>query len=278
MRTLIHLSDIHFGRIDPATLRPLIDTVSKLEPDVVAVSGDLTQRARSSEFRAAREFLDALPGPQIVVPGNHDVPLHNVYARFTDGLAKYHRYISEDADPFYSDSEIAVAGVNTARAFTWKGGRIGVGQIQKLRSRLCSFDRSIVKVIVTHHPFDLPAGIAERGSLVGRSKLAMKHLAECGADLFLAGHLHLTYSGDSILRYKIEGHSALIIQAGTATSVRGRGQSNSFNVIRIDRDLISVERKMWNSMTGTFEPTVLESYSRSALGFVSLPPAAIARS
>src|SRR5438270_804255 len=124
MRTLVHLSDLHFGRIDPAVVDALAVAVSTLRPHLVAISGDLTQRAREREYRAAREFLDRLPRPQIVVPGNHDVPLHNVVQRFFGPLTLYRRYISNDLEPFFIDDEIAVAGVNTARSLTWKGGRI----------------------------------------------------------------------------------------------------------------------------------------------------------
>src|ERR1043165_359659 len=108
MRTLVHLSDLHFGRIDPAIIDPLIETVRGLNPTLVAVSGDLTQRARSEQFKEARAFLDALPSPQIVVPGNHDVPLHNVFARFFQPLTKYRRYITPDLEPFHADDELAV--------------------------------------------------------------------------------------------------------------------------------------------------------------------------
>lgn len=89
MRTIVHLSDIHFGRVDTSVVTPLINTVTSLRPDLVAVSGDLTQRARVSEFTHARRFLDTLPHPQIVVPGNHDVPLHNIFSRFSHPLERY---------------------------------------------------------------------------------------------------------------------------------------------------------------------------------------------
>src|SRR2546426_7446331 len=122
MRTIVHLSDIHFGSVNEAIIAPLIRTINDLRPDVVAVSGDLTQRARAHQFKEARAFLDRLPKPQIVVPGNHDVPLHNVAARFFQPLRKYRRYITDDLRPFYYDDEIAVMGVNTARSLTIKEG------------------------------------------------------------------------------------------------------------------------------------------------------------
>src|SRR5882724_10264204 len=128
MRTLVHLSDLHFGRVDERLVEPLIAAVTEIDPDLVAVSGDLTQRARSHQFREARAFLDALPQPQIVVPGNHDVPLHNVFTRFVRPLDKYKGYITDDLQPVYQDNEIVVVGVNTARSLTIKGGRINENQ------------------------------------------------------------------------------------------------------------------------------------------------------
>lgn len=214
MRTIVHLSDLHFGRIDYALIEPLVATIHEMRPSVVAVSGDLTQRARSWQFEEARRFLDRLPTPQLIVPGNHDVPLHNVFARFLRPLDKYRFYITPDLEPFYADSEIAIAGINTARSLTRKNGRINENQIGRVRERLCSLGDEVTKIVVTHHPFDLPEGIGEN-ELVGRAAMAMAILAGCGADLLLAGHLHLSHTGHTAKRYKTAGHSALVVQAGT---------------------------------------------------------------
>lgn len=271
MRTVVHISDIHFGRVDPATVRPLLEMVTAVQPDIVAISGDLTQRARTREFLQAQAFLRALPTPQIVVPGNHDIPLHNVYSRFVRRLDKYKRHISEDLEPFYLDDEIAVAGINTARSLTWKGGRINRLQLERLERRLCALDPAVVRIVVTHHPFDLPAGHSERGSLVGRGVSAMKLLAGCGADLFLAGHLHVTYCGDTTRRYYSNGRSALVVQAGTATSTRGRGECNSFNVFRISRTRIEVQHLNWRPGEARFHPSGETVFFRSERGWVRTP-------
>ena len=269
MRSIAHLSDIHFGRVHAHIIEPLIDAVRKINPDLVAVSGDLTQRARSHQFKEARAFLDRLPKPQIVVPGNHDVPLHNVFARFLQPLRKYRRYITQDLRPFYHDEEIAVLGVNTARSLTIKGGRINEEQVAWMSERLCSSDPEAVKVVVTHHPFDLPEGHDER-ALVGRARMAMEQLASCGADLFLAGHLHVGHTTHSATRYKIKGHSALVVQAGTAASSRGRGQENSFNVLRIDRPHIAVERFEWLPERKEFGLAMTERFRHTADGWIRL--------
>jgi 3',5'-cyclic AMP phosphodiesterase CpdA len=267
MRTIVHLSDLHFGRVDLTVVEPLIETVTKIKPDLVAVSGDLTQRARSHQFREARAFLDNLPKPQVVVPGNHDVPLHNVFARFFEPLTKYRRYITEDLWPFYSDKEIAVLGVSTARSLTIKGGRVNENQVALMRERFCDLDPQLVKILVTHHPFDLPEGHDE-SQLVGRARMAMEALASCGADVFLAGHLHVSHTSHSATRYKIEGHSALVIQAGTATSTRGRGEANSFNLIHVNRPRITVERFEWKAERTEFVLAMTEHFNHTAEGWV----------
>jgi 3',5'-cyclic AMP phosphodiesterase CpdA len=262
----VHLSDLHFGRIDEVLVKPLIAFIKDLKPDVVAISGDLTQRARSREFEQARAFLDALPGPQIVVPGNHDVPLHNVYARFRRALDHYRHYITTDLEPFYADEEIAIIGVNTARSLTWKGGRINQVQISRIEERLCPVSDGKTKIVVTHHPFDLPESY-NPGELVGRAKLAMARLAHCGVDLLLAGHFHVSHMGRTALRYKIAGHSAIFVQAGTATSTRGRGEVNSFNVIRIDRPRMEVEHLRWQPGRGEFAVALTEQFRHTAQGW-----------
>ncbi len=269
MRTIVHLSDLHFGRIDEATIEPVVGTVCGLRPDLVAVSGDLTQRAREEQFRRAREFLDRLPRPQVVVPGNHDVPLWDVFSRFARPLDKYRRYISEDVEPVHEDDELVVAGVNTARSLTTKYGRINEGQIENLRGLLCDYAGHVTKVVVTHHPFDLPAGGDER-EIVGRARVAMEALARCGVDLLLAGHLHVGHTGHTAERYKRAGHSALVVQAGTATSTRGRGEANSFNLIRVRHPHIQVERRLWRPESKTFAPGPAETFMQTPGGWQRL--------
>ena len=200
------------------------------------------------------------------MPGNHDVPLRNLVLRFTRSLDSYRRYICDDLQPFYSDEEIAVAGVNTARALTWKDGRINLGQLEKLRESFASVPRESVKVLVTHHPFDLPAGA--QGRIVGRSRLAIKTIAECGVDLLLAGHFHIAGTGDTATRYNIPGYSALIVSSGTSTSTRGRGQPNSFNVIRIDRPRLEIERHVWRPETTSIDQFSVECFQQTGAGWI----------
>jgi 3',5'-cyclic AMP phosphodiesterase CpdA len=270
MRTIAHLSDPHFGRIESATVQALIATVTEARPDIVVVSGDLTQRAKEREFQEARQFLEALPSPQIVVPGNHDVSLYNVLARALRPLRNYQRYISKELEPFYCDDEIAIVGINTARSLTFKNGRINQQQVARSCARLETCGENRTRIIVSHHPFDLPETHEVHG-LVGCAHMAMAGFARCRIDLILSGHLHMSRTSESAARYKIPGHSALVIHAGTATSTRARGELNSFNIIQVDRSSVAVECLTWNRERSSFFPSVTAQFQRTPAGWSRIP-------
>ena len=252
MRTIVHLSDLHFGKVNPELLAPLRTCIEKIAPHLVVVSGDLTQRAKPEQFREAKAYLDTLPEPQLIVPGNHDVPLFNIFQRLFTPLNKYKRIIGDDLEPTYIDDEIAVVGVNTARSLTWKDGNINSKQVESVKAKICGLEDRVAKIIVTHHPFDVPEDHDE-SELVDHAARAMEEFAKCGADIMLSGHLHKTNTSSSSERYKIPGHAALIVQAGTATSVRARGESNTFNALRITPDDIVIEHWQWNDHSKVFE-------------------------
>jgi len=266
MRTIAHLSDLHFGRTDPEVVQGAITAVCRLDPDLVVVSGDLTQRARSHEFRAARAFLDRLPKPQIIVPGNHDVPLWNVFARTLSTLTKYRRIVTADLEPFFADTEIAVLGLNTARAFTIKDGRVNRRQVALAAARFAAAPASAAKILVTHHPFDQPQ-TGDAGDIVGRAVMAMTALGT-GVDLILSGHLHLGRGGSSALRYP--GSGALLVLAGTATSTRQRGEPNAFNMLEIDGNELSLHRHEWNTAHRAFAQAARQRFTRSDHGWSEL--------
>jgi 3',5'-cyclic AMP phosphodiesterase CpdA len=271
MRTLVHLSDLHTGRLDPAILDPLVHAVNGVGGDLVVVSGDLTQRATRAQFLEARAFLNALERPVLTIPGNHDVPLWNVAARFLTPLARYKRYITTDLSPVYEDREMIVIGVNTARSLTHGEGRINDAQVHGLLARLSRAPRDTVRIIVTHHPFDLPPGVRE-ARLLGRARMAMARLAEAGADLFLSGHLHVSHISHSAERYRIAGHSALIVQAGTV-SLRGRGEEPSFNVLRLDPPRLTVDRFVWSVGRKRFDEVAFGVFRRDRDGWSPEPRA-----
>ena len=268
MAVLVHLSDLHFGRVDERLLDPLLAAVEAARPDVVVVSGDLTQRARRSEFAAARAFVARLPTPRVIVPGNHDVPLYNVLARVLRPLALFRRYIEADPLPRFVGAGLAVVGVNTARSLVVKNGRINREQVDAIRDALAAAPAAAVRVVVTHHPFDAGSTM-DAGDRVGRAPMAMQAFEDCEVDLLLSGHLHLAYSGATAADTSVPAsRRVLAVSAGTATSTRVRGEPNEFNVLRVIPGHIDVHRMGWVDANGAFEVAATASYERGSDGWI----------
>lgn len=273
MRTIAHLSDLHFGRVDPAIPPALLRAVSAASPHLVVVSGDFTQRARVREFEAAARFVKAFPAPVLSVPGNHDVPLYDLMRRWLSPLGRYRYYITGDLAPFHADAEIAVLGVNTARSLTFKNGRINRRQIDAAAARLARCGSNVMRIVVTHHPFDTTDADPGQGAgkaVLGRADMAMAGLLRAGIDVILSGHLHTSGIGQSTLRYPLPGHAALLVQAGTATSTRRRGEENAFNVVRIAEREVAVERMVWRPDRGDFTATGTERFLKSESDWIRL--------
>jgi 3',5'-cyclic AMP phosphodiesterase CpdA len=266
VRTIVHLSDLHFGRVDERLLQPLTGFGNRLRPDLVAISGDLTQRARPEQFAQARGWLDTLLAPKLVVPGNHDIPLYRAWERFLSPLGNYRKYIDSNVEPDFVDDELAVVGINSARSLTFKGGRVNPEQLERLRARLEPLPAALVKIVVTHHPFTRPAGADEDG-IIGRAQMAMAVFHQLGIDLMLSGHMHTSLAANTSERYPIEGYAALVVQAGTATSTRGRGEVNSFNVLRIDGGQVDIERHGWGEEHLDYRPVERQRFVRGSRGW-----------
>lgn len=245
MTVLAHVSDLHFGREEPELTAGLLAALRELGPEAIVVSGDFTQRAKKRQFRAAREFLRELPKvPMLVVPGNHDVSATNLVVRALRPLQRYRKYITEDLAPFVEVPGVAIAGVNTVRIVARKDGRINPAQVARACEQLRGAAAGAVRVVVTHHPMDLPADDVQH-SLVTRAPVAMEAFAACGVDLFLSGHLHAGLTITTALRYPKAGYAAVVAHAGTAISTRTRKEPNGWNAIRISPEKIVVERMVW---------------------------------
>jgi 3',5'-cyclic AMP phosphodiesterase CpdA len=258
VRRIAHLSDVHFGRHDPIVVTALLESLNALSPDLVVISGDLTQRARRHQFRAARAFLDRITWPHIVVPGNHDIPLYNLFARLTSPFANYERYIGPaDAYPFFIDDEIAVLGLNSVRPLNWKNGRVEDHHLAEMEARFRAVPSHVWKILVTHHPLASIKG-ARPFKMAERSAPAVKAAVRSGVHLVLSGHSHYALNG-AIDEELEAGGSLLVVHAGTAVSTRTRwGQVNTYNVITIAPPRLSIRIMEWSRGIGFREGAYTE--------------------
>ncbi|HLO21370.1 MAG TPA: metallophosphoesterase [Sphingomicrobium sp.] len=247
MARLVHLSDLHFGAHDERLVEAVEKRIDELKPDLVVISGDFTQRARTEQFRDACRFLERLQhaGHEVLgVPGNHDVPLYDVLRRFLSPLARYRRFIDESLCPFVELRGLAVLGINTARSLTFKDGRINQDQVEFIRETFSRAPRGSFRVLVTHHPlFALVVG-DETTRAIGRQEMALDAVEKAGVDMLLAGHNHHASSHNASDLVTRAG-GALVVQAGTATSMRLREQEQSFNMIEVGEAVVTITVNGW---------------------------------
>ena len=251
MRTIAHISDLHFGAHDRTIVDDLLSSLAAQRPDVVVISGDLTQRARTEQFLEARRFLDAVGRPLLVVPGNHDIPLYNVFRRLAVPRRSYRKHIVPVAIPeaFYSDEKIAILGLDTVRRLKWKEGRVSFEQMARIQTLLGALPPHIWKIVVTHHPIALAAE-GPSSPMAARANLTWPTLAKAQVHLALSGHHHYAVSGEGAVDLAAQ-RSILAIHAGTAVSTRTRAaQKNSYNLIALEPPRAMVQIMEWRSGSG----------------------------
>lgn len=251
---IAHISDPHFGtevaKVRDALLRELHDT----PPDLVVVSGDITQRARRAQFRAARDFLAALPAvPRLCLPGNHDIPLFDVFTRLVRPYQRFKAHVSDELQPQFVDARCAVLCVDATSRLRHKDGALDEALIEATRARLAQHARPF-RVVVTHQPLS-SATESDRGNVAHGAGQALDQWIRAGADLFLGGHIHLPYC---VTAWTLDrNRAAVLAQAGTCVSHRIRaGIPNSYNLIVLEHEAsgrrIRVDRRDFDVQGGAF--------------------------
>ena len=249
VRTIFHISDVHFGPPHlPAVADGVIAFIERRKPDVVVLSGDLTQRAKPEQFQAARQFVDRIPVPTLVVPGNHDVPLYRFWERIFHPFGAYRRHFSEELEPVYRDDRLMIVGINTAFNWTLKDGRIKLARLLEVGDLLSRVPETVFKVVVAHHHLIPPPNFGTQ-TVLSNAYEAIDLFSSVGVDLILSGHLHQAYIGNSEEFYPKGRPPVVILHSGTTTSNRGRAgerERNTCNWIQLDDSSMIVSHYRWH--------------------------------
>ncbi|MGE5386587.1 MAG: metallophosphoesterase family protein [Betaproteobacteria bacterium] len=232
MKPLLHWSDPHFGTERAAVMAALRRLVAVESPEMAVLSGDITQRARPEQFRAARAFVDELALPTVAIPGNHDIPLFNLLQRLRSPYANYCREFGRELEPEYASPQFLVIAVNTSRHWLHTDGAVSRRQIERVAERLERADAGQLRIVVTHQPISVIREEDEGDRLRG-GEAAARWWAAAGADLVLGGHIHLPFVHSLGERFAALPRPVWGVQAGTALSTRVRHEAgNSVNLIR----------------------------------------------
>lgn len=280
MRTIIQVSDLHFGAIAQGSAQALLETILRLNPDLVVVSGDLTMAGRSIEFRQAREFIAQITTPTLVVPGNHDIPAYALADRFITPLRRYRQHITPDIQPTFIDDQLAILGLNTARpwdlSWNWSHGRYSRRQIRRAVRFFQTNHDAPFKCLVGHHPFIVPENLPGFRR-VGRAEAMLAVLARHRVDLVLSGHLHQGFWRCHEITIEPAGRKVLVVQASTATSTRRREHANAFNHLVVDGDRLVLTPWEWTGeQPGRgFGPGTSSTFARDAAGWTPVQGPAI---
>jgi 3',5'-cyclic AMP phosphodiesterase CpdA len=273
MTCVLQISDPHFGTAQPAVMQALVQLARAQQPDVLVLSGDITQRARVSQFSQARAFCDRLAIPRMLaIPGNHDIALFNLYQRFFTPYARYLQAFGPELERSLSTPTLNIIGVNTTRRWRHKNGEVSPAQVERVAAELARSASAQLRIVVVHQPVAVPGVQDEHNRLRGWEP-AVRAWAKAGADIVMGGHIHLPYACDLSSRLAGLERRVWSVQAGTALSTRVRqGIPNSVNLLRYEGRGQSVpcqlERWDYQSVTGQFE--CVES-SALPLGPMPLP-------
>jgi predicted phosphodiesterase len=229
---LLQISDPHFG----TERLPVVEALARLsleqQPDLLVVSGDITQRARREQFLAARTFLERLGKPWLAIPGNHDLPLFDLRARLLHPYAHHCEAFGPDLEPEHDSPELLVLGVNATRWYRHQDGEVSPAQIGRVARRMQSAGAGQLRIVVVHQPVAVPQ-VQDVHNLLRGHAVALDDWAAAGCDLVMGGHIHLPY----VAALSGLARPMWAVQAGTAVSWRVRdGVPNSVNLLRWGRD------------------------------------------
>ncbi|WP_133137441.1 metallophosphoesterase family protein [Legionella rowbothamii] len=239
---IIHISDLHFGMHDPDIIEPFIEDLALLKPEIIIISGDLTQRARAEQFQQLSEFLQRLGAPQLIVPGNHDIPMDNLFLRFYHPFKRFKTYVSPNLEMSYENEEVKILGVNSATPYKVKDGILSAKTLTRINNHF-STNSTQLNILFFHHNLKYFSGMHHP---LNNATEFLEYLKESPIHVVCTGHLH--YSNLKLITKK-QGTPCALLHAGSLCCQRTRDENNSFYFINTEQLRCSINRRIYASST-----------------------------
>lgn len=258
----LHVSDLHVGRHQapglPGALRAVVDEV---EPEVVIATGDLSHRGRPDQLAEAKQLLDGLGVPVLVVPGNHDIP-YTFPARLTRPWAAF-EHVFGAVDSVYRSDSVVVCGLDSVRPWRHQGGRLSSARLASLASAFASAPAGALRIVALHHHVAGAPWRTSRKFPLKKRDVALRAFAAAGAELVIGGHIHQSTTAERH-EFDASDHSGSLVLATAPGLGRPRphrlGEAQGLHVYMWDEERLSVVTRIWSD--GRFVPTAERAFPR----------------
>lgn len=242
MTKIIHISDLHFGLHKEELILPFLNDVEAINPDIILISGDLTHRARRFQYQLLTNFLKKLPGKLLIVPGNHDIPLKNIWGRLFAPFKLYKQYISDDINVAFQNKGVRILGVNSVDPYQTHNGKLSHATRDKIEQYFSSAFPGL-NLIFFHHNLDYFEKIHKP---LKNHHHFIDDLNTSQLNIICTGHLHYANVG---LIQKNSEHSALLLHAGTLFCQRSRDYINSYFSLEMVEQECQIDWRVFNDVS-----------------------------
>ncbi len=238
---IIQISDLHFGMNQTEIIEYFLEDLASIKPDVIIISGDLTQRATEEHYQLFQKFLKLLPVAQVlIVPGNHDIPMYNPIERLLYPFSRYKEFVSPQLESSYMNKEVNILGVNSATPYKVKDGRLGERTIKRIKNHFSATDNQL-NILFFHHNLNYFSGMHHP---LNNAEEFIEYLKESPIHIVCTGHLH--YATLKLITKNHQGQCA-ILHAGSLLCERTKDGKNSYYLIESDQLKCKIEWRVFEN-------------------------------
>lgn len=237
---IFHISDLHFGMHHEFLIDYFLKDLSDIKPDVILISGDITQRATSEQYKLFLNFLKKLNCTVCAVPGNHDIPLHNFFERAFCPFKKYTSHVAPELGTQFENNLVRILGVNSVNPHRVKNGRLSSDTLQRIQEYFQSPFNGL-NILFFHHNFDYFEGLHKP---LENYRQFLGYLKESTVDIVCTGHSH--FANISLIE-KNDHKASLVLHAGSLLCKRSKDSLNSYYLIETKKNGCKIDWRVFKN-------------------------------